>query len=241
MLKKYTILLFALSLLACQNARSQWWIDVGAKGAINSTWLINGNYNKDKNAAYALSLGYSGGGKLGFNFNEDHEITLDILYSQVNQKYKTTGLDLPAPWERNVSLTYLEFPLLYRNNKNGTYIEIGPQYSMLMGASDNTIPGDAKEYFNKSNIAAVFGFGSYLFGTDNFYVCLGMRFSYGFLDIVSDKGGKGQDYHFLDPNKTQVDKYSPTNALAGGFILEFNYDLGYIVRSTCNKRRVLFF
>ena len=199
-----------------------------------------------------MSFGYGAGGKLGFNFNENNEITLDVLYSTVNQKYKSNGV--ANIWSREINLSYLDFPLLYKSNKDGTYIEIGPQFSVLMSAKEkltfsnadavnsfNHNPAD--KYFEKKNIAAVFGFGSYLFGTENMYVVFGMRVTYSFLDIVSDEGGKGKDYHPISTpdNSDKASSYRGTNNLTGGFLLEINYDLGYLVSTKCGKRRVLFF
>jgi hypothetical protein len=237
------IILTTLICCAFLNAFPQAWVDIGAKGAFNSTWLLNSNFSGDRNSGYDFSFGYAAGGKIGFNFNEVSEITLDVLYSNAEQKYFSTGL--ATRWTRRVTLQYLDFPLLYRNTKEGSYIEIGPQYSLLMGASDEnsstgTMSG-AKERFSEDNLSAVFGFGSYIAGTENLYLTLGMRFVYGFKDVISDKGGRGEEYRYLDPSSTKTAAYKSTNLLYGGFVLELNYDLGYLVSSRCGKRKVLFF
>lgn len=245
------LLIIPAFLLIFISSYAQKWVDIGAKGMYNSTWILNANINNDKYAAYDLSFGYGFGGKLGFNFNEKAEITLDVLYSTINQKYMSSGIN--NKWTREVNLAYLDFPLLFKSNKEGTFIEIGPQFSVLMSAKEkfgfetkdalldyNHNP--AEQYFEKKNIAAVFGFGSYLFGTENMYVVFGMRVTYGFLDIISKEGGKGQDYHPITPDKSdKPSNYRGTNNLTGGFTLEINYDLGYLVSTKCGKHRVLFF
>jgi hypothetical protein len=245
------LLIIPAFLLIFISSHAQQWVDIGAKGMFNSTWILNSNINNDKYAAYDLSFGYGGGLKLGFNFNESAEITLDAIYSTVNQKYISNGSD--NKWSREVNLSYLDLPLLFKSNKEGTYIEIGPQFSVLMGAKDklafenadairdyNRNPAD--QYYEKKNIAAVFGFGSYLFGTENLYVCFGMRATYGFLDIISKEGGKDLEYTSLTPdNNASPKSYRGTNNLTIGFVLELNYDLGYLVSASCGKRRVLFF
>ena len=245
------LLIIPAFLLILTSSQAQSWIDIGAKGMFNSTWVLNGNVNNDKYAAYEMSFGYGGGGKIGFNFNESAEITLDVLYSTVNQKYMSNGLE--NKWTKEINLSYLDLPLLFKSNKEGTYIEIGPQFSILMGAKDkfgfenadairdyNRNPAD--QYYEKKNVAAVFGFGSYLFGTENLYVCFGMRATYGFLDIISKEGGKGSEYTSITPANDGTPKsYRATNNLTVGFVLELNYDLGYLVSASCGKRRVLFF
>jgi hypothetical protein len=242
------LLLSFAAVLFCSSSFSQPWIDVGIKGAFNSTWLLNGNYNKDKNVQYGFAMAPAGGVKLGFNFSETAEITVDLMYTSVSQKYYSSGL--PFKWNRQLTLQYLEVPLLFRSNKDGTYLEIGPQYSMLWGVRDvvTTDPSSSlgysisnKDHYNRTNIGAVFGFGSFLLGTENAYLCLGMRFAYGFLDIVSDEGGKGREYISLNPAEPEISSYKPTNTLYGGFVLELNYDLGYLTSTKCGKRKVIFF
>jgi hypothetical protein len=246
------LLIIPVFLLIFKSSHAQKWIDIGAKGMFNSTWILNSNINNDKYAAYDMSFGYGGGGKIGFNFNERNEVTLDILYSTINQKYHSDGV--LNKWSRELNLAYLDLPLLYKSNKEGTYIEIGPQFSFLMSAKEkfgfenkdallDYERNPADQYYEKKNIAAVFGFGSYLFGSENMYVVLGMRVTYGFLDIVSDEGGKGKEYSPITTpdNSNKTSSYRGTNNLTGGFLLEINYDLGYLVSSKCGKRRVIFF
>ena len=93
------------------------------------------------------------------------------------------------------------------------------------------------------------GFGSFIFGGDNAYLVFGLRFHYGFQDLLSKEGGRGSKEYYLINNKEmdvyesdfQFNNYQPTNPISGLAYLEFNYDLAYLVTSSCKRSVIRFF
>ena len=229
-----------LFFLSCDMS-AQPWFDVGIKTSYNSSWLINQNVIKDPAVSYIPSYGYMGGIKLGYNFNSQHELNTEFLYSSVNQKYQDNLSS--EDWLRNINLTYFEIPLLYRHNNNGSYAEAGPQFSALMSARESSWSNNnanVNNYFQSSDVSGVFGFGAAIAGVNNTSIMLGVRIVYGFLDITSSRGGKDQPYPYpaypgYFNNASSATLYKATNTLSGGFVLEINYDLGYFVTSSCKR------
>jgi hypothetical protein len=240
-MKKITAVL-SLFLLS-QAIHAQGWFEVGAKGGYGVNFLVNKNFYSDHYFSPKLSFGYMYGGKIGINFNDSHAITIDVTSSVFEQKYNYSLLNADSTrtiYARSMGFSTLDFILLYRKASDGGYIEIGPQYSMLSKAKwsdganklQNT---DVSGNLVKSYYAAVFGFGGYLAGTENFRVTIGFRATYALNDIISSTG-KLNNF----PSLTKYDTYKPSNPLTGQLILELNYDVGYFARSKCKKRKLRF-
>ncbi len=181
-MKKFTI---AAGIFLCSlSVFSQVWVDAGLKGGYGLDLIANKNFFDDHHFSPKLSTGYMFGGKVGFNFNSNHAVTLDITSSAINQKY-TYSLVNPdsslSNYNRSIGFNSINFLLMYRKSKNGTYFEIGPQYSMITKTrfSDNFASSantDISADLVKSYYSAVIGFGGYITGTDNFGIVLGCRF-----------------------------------------------------------------
>lgn len=246
------ILSLALILYFSLNTFCQAWIDCGVKGGYGITNLINSNIWNDSKIEPLLSTGYAFGGKLGLNFNINYQITADFIAKSSNQKYLFEPSQTSEKWEKKVTYNSFDIPLLFRHNSdNGSFLEIGPQISFLMGITEtvdnNSI--DRKGYFESTNLGAVFGFGSYIIGGDNTYLVFGLRMHYGFQDILSNEGGKNNREHFPISNGEmdnyepdfKFESYKPTNSISGLVYLEFNYDLAYLVSSSCKRTVLRFF
>lgn len=219
------------------------WMEAGLKGGYGVNFLVNKNFYSDHNFSPKLSFGYMYGGKIGINFNEFHSITIDVTSSAFEQKYNYSLLNPDSTrsiYLRSVGFNTLDFILMYRKASDGGYIEIGPQYSMLTRTSwsDQSAQSqnmDVSSNLVKSYYAAVFGFGGYLAGTDNFRVILGFRATYALSDLISSTG-KQNNF----PSLTKYDTYRASNPLTGLMVLELNYDVGYFARSKCKKRKIRF-
>lgn len=221
------------------------WIECGLKGGYGVNFLINKNYYSDHNFSPKLSFGYMYGGKIGINFNETHSVTVDVTSSVFEQKYNYSTLNADSLtrsiYTGGVGFNTLDFLLMYRKASDGGYIEIGPQYSMVSkvklndGGSSATPVADPSSNMIKSYYAAVFGFGGYLVGTENFRVTIGFRAAYGLTDLITS-AGKQNNF----PVRNTYPAYKPTNPLTGMMVLEMNYDIGYFSRSKCKKRKVRF-
>lgn len=241
-MKKITLV---LSFFICSQLMfAQGWLEAGLKGGYGVSFLINKNFYNDHNFSPKLSFGYMYGGKIGINFNETHAVTIDVTSSMLEQKYNYSTLNSDSTrtiYSGSVSFNTLDFLLMYRKASDGGYIEIGPQYSLISGVKVNdggasgTPAADPESNMIKSYYAAVFGFGGYLVGTENFRITIGFRAAYGLNDIISSTG-KQNNF----PVGFAYSGYKPTNPLTGMMVLEMNFDIGYFARSKCKKRKLRF-
>lgn len=243
-MRKIIVVLATLLLsVNCTYAQGGWF-DIGVKGGYGFNFLVNKNFYSDHYFSPKLSGGYMYGGKIGINFNESHALTIDVTSSLFQQKYNYSVLNADSInrtiYDRSIAFQTLDVLLLYRHASEGGYIEVGPQYSMLsnpkwVDGAPNAPYSDVSGFLVKSYYAAVFGFGGYLAGTENFRVILGFRASYSLGDLISPLG---QQNNF--PSPTKYDTYKPCNALTGLLVMELNYDVGYFARSKCKKRKLRF-
>ncbi len=239
-MKKITIAL--LTLICSQPLFSQSWLDVGLKGGYGANLLYNKNFFDDGTFTPKVSFGYMYGGKIGMNINSSHAITIDIGSSVFSQSF-AYSLKNPdstkTDYIRKVGFNSLNFLLMYKKTANSSYIEIGPQFSLVTKASysDNSPLVQPSSFDVSANLvpsyfSAVVGFGGYLMGTDDFGVSFGVRVAYCFNDIISSTG---QLNNF--PSVVKYPTYKPSNPVSAMFVLSFDYDLFYIAHSGGNHKR----
>lgn len=229
-----------LLMSAVLSGRTQTWFDIGLKAEGGLNLLINSNISNDADFTYKPSGGYGFGAKLGVNFG-DHEVTFDGIYSRFNQNWQVNILDTASGgdefYDKNFYFNAFDLILMYRyNNPNGSYVEIGPQWSVVMsaGGSNTYAPGSDGDIASKmvnGFPSAVIGFGQYMFGTENFGITTGLRFKYALGDMFNDPG--------TYPSPNAYDSYAPSNTFSAMFVIEFNYDLGYMARAQCKQRTKL--
>ncbi|MBN8703253.1 MAG: hypothetical protein J0M08_09310 [Bacteroidetes bacterium] len=243
MIQKLTIAIL-LTTITISSAQKKIWFDVGVKGGYGVTLITNGNIWNDRNIGNEITPGYCYGGKIGINFNESHEVTIDIMSSSLNQLYKIKTDSLS--YNKTVAISTLNFLLLYRHHAaNGSYAEIGPQLSLIQKTSEKNSIATAftaspKNYYTSNYYAAVFGFGGSILGTDNATLLLGCRFTYALSDILTSAGGKSTNtsYPFNDGTYiTTFKSYKPLKPLTAMLVMEFNFDLGYFSKSSCKRGR----
>jgi hypothetical protein len=178
-------------------------VNLGLTGGLNSTWLFNKNVT---DAGDHLDYFSTFGGNVGLNiflvFNEKSAISLGLLYAGHNQKYQgtlsnTLG-DEVFSYENFIRLKYLDIPLLYRmQSPKGPYLEIGPQFSILLSAKEdfsstpliffpNYSDKNFKNNFNSVGVGAILGFGVDFDAADNIIITAGMRFGYSFTDATEE-------------------------------------------------------
>ncbi|MFN3916267.1 MAG: hypothetical protein ACK4K0_00880 [Flavobacteriales bacterium] len=241
MRKRFITGLTALTLVFSSQAQS--WFDLGIKAAWGPNFIYNQTVLDDINYNNVLDYGYSFGGKLGYNFNETHQVTVDIMSSYFNASFVHNKPSFngngDAQFDSRIRLNTLDMMLLYRSNNNGGYFEIGPKYIMLQKAtfSDNYYDlkdADIKSRMNGGLFGLVVGFGGYFMGTENFGITLGGRFSYAISDLVNNTG---QNEYF--PTFNPEREYKGNHPFTAMLVMEFNYDLGYLAGPKCGKRKKL--
>ena len=230
--------IFILSSSYCQT-----WFDLGLKGGFGTGIIMNNNIWDDPDYNHRLSPSYSFGGKIGFNFNDNHEITLDILFNKFQQDFLYNQFDSITQsdplYKSSLSYGSISYLLMYRNNKDGRYSEIGTSIESLLNSSrtdENSQPAIDLERFNKTQLNVVAGFGAYLLGSENFGITTGIRISYGIKDIFSENGKS-----INLPTLKQYDTYSASHPLSILFVLEANFDFAYVAKAQCSRRKLILF
>lgn len=233
------ILTFIILALGINGASAQPWFDIGIKGGIGTSFMYNKQIFDEQQITHKFKLGNTYGAKLGFNFVQEHQITFDIMQTSYTQGFTYTNAGTEA--NRQYNIKGLDLLLMYRTNRKGTYFEIGPQWSTISSVKYTDdggyflTPYTFEQVINKKNFGIALGFGGYAFGTDNFGVTTGLRVNYILSDLINDRG-KQVNFPILQPNEGS----DPTHNLGIMFIVEMNYDFGYLVSSRCGKRTKLF-
>lgn len=222
------------------------YIVIGARGGPQATWLFNKNMIDDDAIKYKFSGGGYGGLMLGLHLTEMVAINGECLISSYSRKI-ASNIDTIS-WTSKVNLTYLEFPVLLHLDFEGfKYMELGVKFGNLKSARVTIDPdptgfsGDRKQDYSKSNTALVFGWGTGLWGSGGLLLSTGVRITYGLGDIISDEGGRGDQYVTItDPSNPK--SYQKTNIITAAFHLSLDFDLGWMMKSSCgrNYKFVLF-
>ena len=242
-MKKLVLVLFTIAIAQSLNAQKiyAWW-DAGAKVGYGLGGFYNANLTKDDNYSYHLNSSLGLGAKFGMYFGLRNGITFDFIYSKYKQEfdYAITG---NAENQHVIKWNTYDLALLYRNQSNGAYVELGPMYSIVNSVtnSDNNDGGqniDVANNYNKNYWSAVFGAGGYIAGNDVFTLMLGLRLGYGLTDMVSDQG-KAANYPTPKQTSGEASK-SSTNAAFVQLVMEANFALGYYGKTSCSKRAHLF-
>lgn len=194
--------------------------DVGLKGGIASTWLMNKNVNNagsDEDIVSSISGDF--GLHLQYNFNDHVGVELEFISEAFNQKYKGTFANPPgyinndgAPmpyvagesYTATTKLNELKIPLLFHYEAtSGFTFEVGPELASISSATYTAnytgnpygIPSlsySTKSDFASSNMVAVVGLGWNFHLSGKFYLNADLRFEYGLTDLVGTDG-HGQD------------------------------------------------
>jgi hypothetical protein len=227
---KYLLTLTFLMSLTL-TAQSQWWFDAGVKGSYGPTMMYDQNVFDDGDYKHKISTGTSLGGRLGFNYGYHVGLSLEYAGATSNQEFEYDGdLYNSFKWKHN------DISTLFRYSGNGAYIEVGAKFSKIKEVElDNVNDGisDATQYFNENYTSGIFGFGSYLLGSELLTLNMGVRLHWGFTDMVND-AGKDAGYPIVvealkDPSKK-------TLATAAQLQLELNYAFGRFSKEACHDR-----
>tara|TARA_B110000483_G_C17997572_1_gene466011 strand:- start:23 stop:736 length:714 start_codon:yes stop_codon:yes gene_type:complete len=228
-----TIILFT-NLVSAQMS-----IDVQAKGAANSTWLLNKNIS-DKGASqdYAAAWGSSYGVAANAYFGMTG-VGIEFLYSTHNAAY--TGAysinDVSTgSYTSNVKLQTIQIPLMLKfQSEKGAYIELGPQLTNISSAQferNGELIGipfneekEVTDLYTGSYFSGVLGFGSKIaFGDLPLGMLVGLRLQYSFGDLMGVDGegyalGSEEEPGFWHPT------HEPTQAVSGGIVIGLTYTI----------------
>lgn len=166
-------------------------------------------------------------------------LSIEGNLSRIDQNYN--GTDAGIDYEARVKTSWVDIPLLLTlRTQGGVYLEIGPQFSLLNNVKEtiDTEPASAFEHtdkdftadFKSNQISGVFGLGGIFPITETISIKGGIRFQYGFSDIVVELSEDEflpkllnyelsipAAYAHLDQNRQY--SYEPTNTLSAGIRL----------------------
>ena len=228
---------------------SQSFIDFGPKFFIGPNALMNSEIMNSggKYSMNPASFGIGAGFKLAFDINENIAIVGEVNYFSHNQKYEmeVAGLDsINVKYGKEISYTAIEIPIMVRlNTGTMSYFEAGyviSTYSKgtetLEGPySENGVTDISGQMATKAG-GLVLGFGSYVWGHNNFGISAGLRVRYDLDDAFKDE----TKYEYSPNYGTDLAVIGPTNPFSVMLNIEFNFDLGfYMAKSPCNGRRSL--
>ncbi len=231
-------------LLVSVMSHAQVWFDFGLKGGGNSTMLVNNNIFNDKLVVHEFSFGNAYGFRMGTNIGSFSEFTFEYGVQSINQRWRMND-DQGNKFWRDIDMGTRNIGLLYRLHKNGTYSEIGYEFSKVQSAmleNSGDTPndllygsGNIQDLLNPNYQSLLFGFGLYVIGNGNLSVIMGFRAAYSLKDVISEAGGAGSPDAF--PSEyANYDSYAETHPLTIGLSFEINYDIGYLVSPHCETR-----
>ncbi len=231
---KYAVTLFSL-LFTMGLSAQQLWFDCGVKAQFGGTGLVNQAISDSGSWNYDIATGLGFGGKLGINF-EVHGITIDALFGNASSSFEADG----GSSNLNVDWQYTDIYMLYRLSRYRGYFEIGPKMTMLREVENNkTNTAESNivtDKYESNGFSGVLGFGTYLIGSDGrFSGIFGLRFEYGFSDLVMQSFGESEGLPVDTPN-IYDNGYQKSVPLFAGLVFEFNWGIGYYGKASCGQR-----
>ena len=181
---------------------------IGPLGGYHTSIIANQNNYGDSELGYKPDFGIEVGGMIGYQFNGTSGVQLNVLYSQLGQKYKDELFDGTA--EKEVDLNYVQIPILFEwlpfeynhsaySQKPIIYLLIGPQISYLntteytytkRNGQNVGLPSGANssdQLFNDLDIGVVIEPGVHLYFNRNIFLKAGVRATGGATDINADR------------------------------------------------------
>lgn len=233
------LLLLPLVLLFTVNLSAQkldFWLDAGLKVQYGGSMLFNGAINDDPNFDYSITTSTKFGGKIGINWNYTG-VSFEVMTGKHKGIFQDTGGNNVGDTEVSVQST--DVYVLFRDARKKGYFELGPKVSFL-GDVTTTVgngqpsPAINPDFYEKNPLAAVIGFGTYILGNDgSFSGILGLRFEYGFTDIVSETGRASETMR--QPVNYSGDA-SSTNPIFAGIVFELNWGIGGVGQARCGEK-----
>lgn len=234
-MKKLLFILFTMGCLQSVSAQKlDFWLDAGAKVQTGMSMLYNGAIGDDPNYDYTIATSTKIGGKLGINWNYTG-VSFDVMVGSLNGKFQNTNA--AGGDDMEVSASSVDIYVLFRDARKKGYFELGPKVSFLGDVKSGPVGGEKTiinpDFYEKNPMAAVIGFGTYVLGNDGrFSGIIGLRFEYGFTDIVSEAGSELAN---RQPVPYAGDP-SSTNPIFAGIVFELNWGIGGVGQARCGEK-----
>ena len=233
---KKLLLVITMSSLSMMmyGQKMDFWLDAGFKVQTGLSGLYNSAANSDNSFDLTPTSATKIGGKLGINFNYVG-VSFDVMVGEQNGRYQNLDASAPPQPDTEISMNTTDIYVLFRSARNKGYFELGPKMSFVGNVSNSDNSPMLDELYESSALAGVLGFGTYILGPENgrFSGILGLRFEYGFQDIVSDAGSIAGETR--QPVNYAGD-LSTTNPIFVGLVFEFNWGIGGVGQARCGER-----
>lgn len=236
-MKKLQLLLFVLLFtINLSGQKMDFWLDAGLKVQYGGSMLFNGAINDDPNFDYSITTSTKFGGKLGINWNYTG-VSLEVMTGKHKGLFQDTGGNNVGDTEVSVQST--DVYVLFRDARKKGYFELGPKVSFIGDVTSKVGNGQSSpainpDFYEKNPLAAVIGFGTYILGNDGaFSGILGLRFEYGFTDIVSEAGSSSET---MRQPVSYTGDASSTNPIFAGLVFELNWGIGGVGQARCGEK-----
>ena len=226
--------LLTLSLLLLTGTLSaQVWLEIGPKASFGLSGYYNSTLANSNDHDYSINLAYNYGAALGINVGDYHGLNIEALFGTYFQDLTYRGPD--GPQRNSLEWEVLDLYALYRYYpKSGYYFELGPKLTRINEISQTLgiDPIDIDGQYEEDYFSGVFGFGAFLSGSEVLVFKTGLRFEYGFSDLVS---ADGMAANFPAFYVGQGDVGS-TNPFRVSFGIEISFGIGGIAKAACGNR-----
>lgn len=235
------ILAFSTAYLCFSNScLSQVWFDIATGGSIGTGICSDFKLYDDTRIDISPRASSNAFLKIGLNITETESILFDVGFSNRNFSLSQKNLPDSENMSKNISLGYTGFRILpmYRHTKEGSYIEIGPEFGSIQNQyySDEANSSILENsFFTKRSLRGAIGFGGYILGNERITLVSGLRILYDFADLRSDDAVNAQ----FPYQNYEEKRDTPFKAFDIQISLELNISLGFLVRSSCGRRKLL--
>ena len=227
-------ILFCICLLSSFTAFAQKGLEFGLRFMPQGTGIINQtDFDEGDELNFQTTINFAYGVHAGYNFSDNVGLQTGLLLSQEGQKYVD---DLPQPGDNTseVSLSYLQIPLLLKLNSNphkGAHFvaHVGLQFGLLNSINyyvndenvtvTNILGAEIKDAYKSTDLSGVLGLGARYRLTDHLQLGSHLYLTYSTADI------EDKDLTILGIPVWDDDRASSHNATAG-ILIELNYSLG---------------
>lgn len=237
MRKQLTLLGFFIFFITTLNG--QVWIDIGPKASFGFSGYHNKNiFGDDQHHKLLFKPSFSYGGKMGLYLGETFGFSFEGMIGNGKQEFEYTqsGINFinSTEWQT------IDLGIIPRFNFTGSYIEIGPQFSLLREVTHKygEAVQDVENQFRDKYINAIFGFGGYIAGNKFFTLSMGIRLSYSIGDFLTEDASKLSNP--VPASYKTFDEYSSLNPYLVAFTAELTFGIGGVAKAECGRRAFLF-
>ena len=245
-MKKLLIIISIVSLgISAQAQKMDFWLDTGFKVQYGGSMLYNSAIADDDNFDYTITTSTKVGGKLGINWNYTG-ISFDVMVGKTKGLFQNTSA-AGGP-DQEVSMSSVDLYVLFRDARQKGYFEVGPKVSFVGDVRNNAVDASTEsivnpDFYETTPLAAVIGFGTYVLGSEGrFSGILGLRFEYGFTNVVTDAGSSLERLPTDRQPVNYIGDPSSTNPIFAGLVFELNWGIGGVGQARCGeKSKFIFF